>query len=72
MKCLHDLRIAGHNVNKKKIEISPFNYGDLTEKWENANLYPLNGALNIFQILRFMILTGHYYFSSKWVATQNS
>ena len=60
------MQVAGYNVNKKKVVLYPFNYYQVVQRWEQANLYPLNGLLNVFQVVRFMLLTGHYALSYKW------
>lgn len=55
-------------MNKKKVELTPFNYFQIVQRWEHANLYPMNGVMNVYQVVRIMLLTNHYCLSYKWAS----
>jgi hypothetical protein len=73
---LHNLRargaayeqIAGGKVFHSSTELMPYTVWSLVANFEHSNLYPLCIQMNVFQVVRFMLLTKKYMLAPTWFA----
>jgi hypothetical protein len=61
-------QVRGHNVFIKETYLGPFDFAWKMVKWEHANIYPLNYMVTTVQVVRWMLLSGKYSLSSRWVS----
>jgi hypothetical protein len=59
-------QVRGHNVFHKKTELKPFTMWTVITKFEHGNLYPLCKRMNMFQVVRFMLLSDNYVLAGTW------
>jgi hypothetical protein len=59
-------QVRGHNLFHKKTELKPYSMWTVLSKFEHGNLYPMCKRMNMFQIVRFMLLSDNYVLSGAW------
>jgi hypothetical protein len=60
-------QVRGHNMFHGKTELKPYSLWSAVSRWEHGNLYPMNKIMNMYQVIRFMLLTDKYILSGNWI-----
>jgi hypothetical protein len=61
-------QVQGHNIFIKKTDLGPFAFAWKMVKWEHASIHPLNYMVATVQVVKWMLLSGKYSLSSRWVS----
>lgn len=61
-------QVRGGNVFHSKTELKPYTMWSVVAKFEQGNLYPLNCILNIYQVVRLMLMSKKYMLAPTWCA----
>jgi hypothetical protein len=61
-------QVAGGNVWHSKTELKPYTMWTVVAKWEQSTFFPLNIRMNVYQVVRFMLLSKKYMLAASWCA----